>query len=100
MTKHLGEKTSGIIANNHEGTQIASGEGWKGSGHYFINPDPLETRMDVHNNGVGRKTAIENPTASDQQLAEKVMMVLDQGRLVISPEEYRIPWGKIHLSEF
>jgi hypothetical protein len=40
-----------------------------------------EKEMDLHNNEVGRQIAVQNPNATDAQLAELVMQALREGRL-------------------
>ena len=74
--RDLGLKTSEFFPTLHE------------SGAESNNPnspqfDPVATKMDLHNNKVGREIGANNPNASDKDLADKVVDALNKGDLKV-----------------
>ncbi|MFH8572576.1 DUF6973 domain-containing protein [Streptomyces sp. NPDC017993] len=59
-----------------------------GSAHERMSGNPSDREaMDLHNNELGRRIAVENPTATPAQLAEKVQVAVQQGRTVVIDRE-------------
>ncbi len=70
MTSRAGPEFAEALATAHE----------TGS----TNP-PGEVEMDLHNNAVGRRIAVENPGATDEELRDLVLRALEAGELMTSP---------------
>lgn len=69
MTKHVGESLARKYGYAHEAEAPQD-------------QPRNEREMDQHNNAVGRSIGVENPTASDNVLADAVEQALDSGRLM------------------
>ncbi len=56
------------------------------------NPATREA-MDLYNNEVGRQIALDNPDATDQELADLVMDAVHDGRLVVIDQKGDLAWS-------
>jgi hypothetical protein len=78
MTSSFGESWARDFAVAHEA--------------YPANEGPREA-MDLYNNEVGRRIAVENPNASPEQLAQLVKEALDNGELLVIDSNGRLAWS-------
>lgn len=73
------------------------GEGWTKqftTAHEGNNPgSSTREAMDLYNNEVGRRIALDNPGASPDQLADKVKAALDNGDLVVIDKSGHLAWS-------
>ncbi|WP_407547882.1 hypothetical protein QOM21_02715 [Streptomyces sp. Pv4-95] len=72
-----------------------------GSAHERVPGNPSDREaMDLHNNDLGRRIAVENPTATPAQLAEKVQAAVQQGRTVVMDRDGSlVPSDKVRVQE-
>jgi hypothetical protein len=77
----------------------AFGESWAKqftTAHEGSNPgSSTREAMDLYNNEVGRRIALENPGATPAQLADKVKEALDNGRLVVIDKSGHLAWSNM-----
>jgi len=78
LTKDFGETWAQAFTTAHEGVPG--------------NPGTREA-MDLYNNEVGRKIAVENPHASDKQLAELVQKAVSDGKMVVVDGAGNLAWS-------
>lgn len=78
MTAEFGENWTKQFATAHEGVP----------GNYAA-----REAMDLYNNEVGRRIAVENPSASRAELADKVLEALNNGELVVVDRNGRLAWS-------
>jgi hypothetical protein len=73
------------------------GESWTKqftTAHEGSNPgNSTREAMDLYNNEVGRRIAVENPRATPAQLADLVKKALDAGELVVIGRNGRLNWS-------
>ncbi|MEU9113703.1 hypothetical protein AB0D04_18460 [Streptomyces sp. NPDC048483] len=72
-----------------------------GNAHERVPGNPADREaMDLHNNDLGRRIAMENPTATPAQLAEKVQAAVQQGRTVVMDREGSlVPSDKVRVDK-
>ncbi len=78
MTAEFGANWTSQFATAHEGVP----------GNYSV-----REAMDLYNNEVGRRIAVENPNASREELADKVLEALNNGELVVVDSGGRLAWS-------
>jgi hypothetical protein len=78
MTDRLGENVTARFATAHEGAPD--------------NPADREA-MDLYNNEVGRRIAVENPGASDEELADLIQDALENGELIVIDRSGNMAWS-------
>ena len=78
MTKRFGQDWAGEFTSAHEG--------------YHGNPGPAEA-MDLYNNEVGRRIAVENPSASEKDLAGLIEQAVRDGNLTTIGEDKKLRWS-------
>lgn len=78
MTQAFGEDWTAEYATAHEGV---------------IGNEPAREAMDLYNNEVGRRIAVENPGASDAELQALVVDALRDGELVVLDADGDLAWS-------
>ena len=78
LTKEFGETWTKAFTTAHEGVPG--------------NPGSREA-MDLYNNEVGRKIALANPHASDQELADLVQKAVTDGKMVVINGAGNLDWS-------
>ncbi|MDV6011060.1 DUF6973 domain-containing protein [Haloechinothrix sp. LS1_15] len=78
LTQRFGEEWTEEFTTAHEG-----------------DPDnhPTPVAMDQHNNEVGRRIAVENPDASQQELRELVEQAVRDGEMVVIDQNERLQYS-------
>ncbi|MBD2068844.1 hypothetical protein H6F93_15150 [Leptolyngbya sp. FACHB-671] len=78
LTKEFGEEWTSQFATAHEAIPD--------------NP-PNREAMDLYNNEVGRRIAVENPDASEAELAQLIRRAVDNGELVVLDQNGEPAWS-------
>lgn len=78
MTRRFGEEWARNYANAHE-----------------MRPDNTQPResMDLYNNEVGRQIAVDNPDASDEEIADLIEQAVRDGRMVVVGADHHLAWS-------
>lgn len=77
MTREFGSEFAEQFATAHEGSADTSDA----------------EAMDLYNNEVGRRIAMENPDASPQELADLVQDAIENGEMVVIDKEGELAWS-------
>ncbi|MDV6011057.1 DUF6973 domain-containing protein [Haloechinothrix sp. LS1_15] len=78
LTQRFGEEWTEEFATAHEGSD-------------YSHPTPIA--MDLHNNEVGRRIAVENPDASQEELRELVEQAVRDGEMVVIDQNERLQYS-------
>jgi hypothetical protein len=78
LTKNFGEEWTRQFANAHEGVPGNQAD---------------REAMDLYNNEVGRKIALDNPGASDAELADLVQKAVSDGKMVVIDSAGKLQWS-------
>jgi hypothetical protein len=78
MTQEFGVEFAETYANAHEAL----------SGNHAD-----REAMDLYNNEVGRRIALENPDASQEELADLMMVALEEGELIVIDSNGELAWS-------
>lgn len=85
MTQRFGEEWAADFATAHERNPTSH---------------PTPVAMDLHNNEVGRRIAMEHPDAGPEQLQELIKQaVLDGEMVVIGPDDRLVPSNELGLGD-
>jgi hypothetical protein len=78
MTQELGVEFTQVFTNAQEGVPGNQAD---------------KEALDLYNNDVGRRNALDNPDASSEELADLVMEVLNEGRLIVMDGNGDLAWS-------
>ncbi|AKF86673.1 hypothetical protein MFUL124B02_31215 [Myxococcus fulvus 124B02] len=78
MTREFGAEWTKQFATAHEGMPFNAAD---------------REAMDLYNNQVGRQIALDNPTASPEQLATLVQQAVTDGKLVLFDQQNQLQWS-------